>query len=215
MTHNKKWVFSELVKDSNDLSQLIAYAIYKADKDGVANGLRAQGKTEAEIQVKLDSYHDSVATTLRLQQSCRDRAEALMITVVKGIADKTNKQAEQQIKAINDENKKALEKAGTKAVDEYHKKIKKDVLEKQSKSAWWWSFTISGFSGVWATIVLIIIVWIISMAAAPESERNHLTGSLFNRMWNYATSSPLPDSESDIGIGKDTSRIVTSPPQKP
>ncbi|MDM3392526.1 MULTISPECIES: hypothetical protein [Citrobacter] len=195
MTHNKKWVFSELVKDSNDLSQLIAYAIYKADKDSVANGCRAQGKTEEEIQEALDAYHDSVATTLRLQQSCHDRAAVLMTTVANGIVADAKQKADQKIAAIEGDNKKALAKEGKKAVEEYHKKIKQSVAQKQTKWEWFKEFTVSGFSGVWATIVLIVAVWIISMAAAPKSERDHLTGNLFQRMWNYVNSSPLPEAE--------------------
>ncbi|WP_336210823.1 hypothetical protein [Enterobacter sp. P82] len=213
MTHNKKWVFSELVKDSNDLSQLIAYAIYKADKDGVAIGYRAQGKSEAEIQAKLDDYHDSVATTPRLQQSCHERASALIFTLVNDIAAETQQKATQQINAINAEHKKALAKEGKKAVEEYHKKIKQSVAEKQTKWEWLKEFTISGFSGVWATIVLIVAVWIISMAAAPKSERDHLTGNLFQRMWNYVNSSPLPEAEA--ANGTDTSKATSGQPAKP
>ncbi|WP_449567069.1 hypothetical protein [Lelliottia nimipressuralis] len=204
MTHNKKWVFSELVKDSDDLSQLIAYAIYKADKDGVAIGYRAQGNSETEIQAKLDSYHDSVATTPRLQQSCHERASSLIIMLVNDIAAETQQKAAQQITAIKAEHKKALAKEGKKAVEEYHKKIKQSVAEKQTKLGWLKEFTVSGFSGVWATIVLIIFVWILSMAAAPKSERDHLTGNLFQRMWNYANSSPLPEADNGAGTQKAT-----------
>ncbi|KZR06440.1 hypothetical protein A3N63_01865 [Klebsiella aerogenes] len=213
MTHNKKWVFSELVKDSNDLSQLIAYAIYKADKDGVAIGYRAQGKSEAEIQAKLDDYHDSVATTPRLQQSCHERAASLIFTLVNDIAAETQQKAAEQITAINAEYKKSLTKEGKKAVEEYHKKIKQNVAEKQTKWEWLKEFTVSGFSGVWATILLILAVWLLSMAAAPKSERDHLTGNLFQRMWNYVNSSPLPEAEA--AKGADTPKATLGQPTKP
>lgn len=195
---NKKWVFSELVKDSNDLSQLIAYAIYKADKDSIANGLRKQQKTEDDIQAKLDAYHDSVATTPRLQQSCHDRAASLIITLVNDIASETQQKASQQIEAIQNENKKALAKEAKRAVDEYHKKIKQNVAASQSKRRKLWDFTVSGFSGVWATLILIAVFWIISMAAATDDERDQVTGSFWKRMQNYTNSSPLPEAKEDI-----------------
>jgi len=213
MTHNKKWVFSELVKDSNDLSQLIAYAIYKADKDGVAIGYRAQGKSEAEIQAKLDDYHDSVATTPRLQQSCHDRASSLIITLVNDIATETQQKAAQQIIALNAEHKKALVKEAKKAVEEYHKKIKQNTVVKQTKLGRLWEFTVSGFSGVWATILIICLVYIVSMATATDNDRNRVTDSFFGRVKTLFTSSPLPDAGEDISDGK--VQIIMAPSAKP
>ncbi|EMF0787369.1 hypothetical protein [Klebsiella huaxiensis] len=198
MTHNKKWVFSELVKDSNDLSQLIAYAIYKADKDDMANSMRSNAKTEPEIQVKLDDFHDSVATTPRLLQNYQNRAETLMRSVANDIANKAKLQATQQIDAIKAEHIKALKKESTKAVDEYHKKIKQNAVETQTRRGWLWDFTVSGFSGVWATFLLIGGVWLISMATASDDDRNQVTGSFWKRMQNYTSSSPLPDSKNEV-----------------
>ncbi len=194
--HNKKWVFSELVKDSNDLSQLIAYTIYKADKNDLACSLRLNAKSEAEIQVKLDDYHDSVATTPRLLQSYQNRAEGLMQTVVNDIANKAKLQAAEQIEQIKEQHKKELKKEGAKAVEAYHKKIKQNHVETQTWLGKLRDFTISGFSGVWATILLIMIVWLLSMATASDEDRDQVTGSFWKRLQNYSLSSPLPEAKS-------------------
>lgn len=206
MAHIKKWVFSELVKDSNDLSQLIAYAIYKADKDELANNMRSDAKAEQEIQDKLDDFHDSVASTPRLLQNYQTRAETLMRSVVSDIASKAKDQATQQIESIKAEHIKALRKESTKAVDEYHKKIKQNVATTQTKLEWLRDFTVSGFSGVWATIVLIGVVWLISMATASENDRNQVTGSFWKRIQNFTSSSPLPDAQKDVSIPTDQNK---------
>lgn len=39
MPDQKQWVFTRLVEDTDDIRQLIAYAIYKADKDDYAKQL--------------------------------------------------------------------------------------------------------------------------------------------------------------------------------
>lgn len=191
--HNRKWVFTELVKDANNPSQLIAYAIYKADKDDMANSMRAGHKTESEIQAALDTFHNSVASTPRLLESYRQKSETVITSLVLNIASDTEAKLQKQIDKIKVENTAALAKEGKKAVDEYHKKIKQTTALNKTKFERLSEFTISGFSGVWATILIISIVYIISMATATENDRNRVTDNFFGRMKTFFTSSPLPD----------------------
>ncbi|KFW99663.1 hypothetical protein [Pectobacterium carotovorum] len=62
----KRWVFSELVKDPNDPEQLIAYAMYKGDKDELAVKSRQErGLSEAQIEKELQQFHDHIVISPR------------------------------------------------------------------------------------------------------------------------------------------------------
>ncbi|WP_416503626.1 hypothetical protein [Escherichia coli] len=56
----KKWIFTELVKEPNNIEQLLSYAVYKGFKDEIARNARAAGKKEYEIEAELAAYHDQV-----------------------------------------------------------------------------------------------------------------------------------------------------------
>lgn len=211
MVHNRKWVFTELVRDANDPSQLIAYAIYKADKDDMANSMRVDHKTELEIQAALDAFHDSVASTPRLLANYRQKSETVITSLVVNIANDTEAKLNKQIDKIKAENASALAKEGKKAVEEYHKKIKQSTASKQTKLGWLGEFTISGFSGVWATLLVISLVYIISMATATDNDRNRVTDSFFGRMKTFFTSSPIPEAGDSGSSNQAQIKMDTTP----
>lgn len=99
MLQQKKWVFTELVKDSNDPIQLIAYSMYKADKDDHARQCRSARKmSEAEVAQELHRYHEGIAVSQRKLNDYRDKArssvEKLIIGVSEGLTFKYDKHIE-------------------------------------------------------------------------------------------------------------------------
>lgn len=79
-----KYAFSEIVKDKEDPLQLLAYAIYKADKSEIAEQLNNAQRSPQEIEDELQNFHDAVIHSQGLHQSYHARAnkigEALFAT---------------------------------------------------------------------------------------------------------------------------------------
>lgn len=159
---NKKWVFTELVKDPNNLEQLISYAIYKGFKDEKANSLRKANKSEAEIKDELVKYHDHCLSSPKQLDVFREKASQIVGGYVaaansglqaradaefaKFEADKKREIAALEKKAKEAE-KTALKKLMTGA-DQYSKQIKKPVGFFETTKAWGWALIKFLFSGV-------------------------------------------------------------------
>ena len=159
---NKKWVFTELVKDPNNLEQLISYAIYKGFKDEKANSLRKANKSEAEIKDELVKYHDHCLSSPKQLDVFREKASQIVGGYVaaansglqarvdaefaKFEADKKKEIAALEKKAKEAE-KTALKKLMTGA-DQYSKQIKKPVGLYETSKAWGWALIKFLFSGV-------------------------------------------------------------------
>lgn len=115
---SKKWVFTKLVENPNNIEQLISYAIYKGFKDEIAKNARAAGKTEPEIEKELAAYHDQCLHSPRQLEVFRKNAK----DTLDGYIDRVNGQLELRLNKIF-----AQQEAG------YQKQIK--LLEKNTKMA--------------------------------------------------------------------------------
>ncbi len=102
MFQPKKWVFTELVQDSDEPEQLIAYAMYKADKDDHATQCRARFLPEADIVAELTSFHDSVAYSDRRLQDYRDKAKRAVDQLVGSVSERVAVAYDQTIAAMTD-----------------------------------------------------------------------------------------------------------------
>ncbi len=162
MTQQKKlWVFTELVKDPDNIEQLLSYAIYKGFKDEIARNARNDNKTEEKIETLLSNYHDHCLQSAKQLEVFRTAARNILNGYVAGVNAElesrlsiifSQQEAEKQKeivvlnKKLKNSEKEALEKFMTGA-QEYSKQIK--------KSAGWaflgsclWSLTKFLFSGV-------------------------------------------------------------------
>lgn len=102
MSHAKKWMFSELVQNPNDPEQLIAYAMYKADKDCLATQCRARRVSEEDIVAELTSFHDSIVYSDRRLQDYRDKAKRTVDQLAGGVSERVAAIYDQRIvKMIN------------------------------------------------------------------------------------------------------------------
>lgn len=72
-----KYVFTALVNDKNQPLELMAYAIYKADKNEIAESLKSAQATKEQIEKELKQFHDSTLRSPGLLQSYHSRARAL------------------------------------------------------------------------------------------------------------------------------------------
>lgn len=103
MSQPKKWVFTELVQDSDEPEQLIAYAMYKADKDDLAIQCRARLLPETDIVVELTSFHDSIAYSERRLQDYRDKAKRAVDQLVSSVSERVAAAYDQTIATMTDE----------------------------------------------------------------------------------------------------------------
>ncbi|WP_099081240.1 hypothetical protein, partial [Vibrio sp. PID17_43] len=168
----KKWVFNALVKSENDPIGLLAYALYKFQKDEIGQSLRAEGKSETEISERLANFHDD---TLRSSSSLEQfRTKAVTIiellgqkageTLVKNQTDELEKKQAllKKEQAELEKNKKELQKS----LNREKTKIKNDLLEqfkitvndtpKRSGIRKFGEWLLGGFSGIVAQIIVVI-----------------------------------------------------------
>ncbi|MCH4667174.1 hypothetical protein ACRW14_15515 [Escherichia coli] len=137
----KKWIFTELVKDPNNIEQLLSYAVYKGFKDEIARNARAAGKKEYEIEAELAAYHDQCLKSPRQLQVFKRSAQEILDGYVSGVNNELQTRLEtifeqqeniyqNQIKALQREkdeaNKNAIKQL-VKGAEKYSKQIKKPV----------------------------------------------------------------------------------------
>lgn len=190
----KKWVFTELVKDPNNIEQLISYTIYKGFKDEKARTLRAEGKGDAEIDAELEKYHDHCLGSKKQLDVFRDKAKATLDGYVKAASSdlqergdaafakfeaEKKKEIEALQKKINEAEKAALKKLMSGA-EQYGKQIKKPEGIIENCMAWGWSlikFLFSGVPKLFATafsIGLLFTIWGLFNGDAITGLRNGL-----------------------------------------
>lgn len=114
---DKRWVFRELAKKENgELSAvgLVAYALYKAQKDELASSLREEGKEEDEIQKELEIFHDTTVRNKRAQKLLIEKAIDVISNAtdvaVKAQTENLQKQFDDLKKKLDNEHSKRLSK---------------------------------------------------------------------------------------------------------
>lgn len=137
----KKWVFTELVEDPDNIEQLLSYAVYKSFKDDVARNARAVGKSEDEIDAELEAYHDQCLTSPKQLQVFRKSAQEILDGYVSNVNNalqvrlenvfsKQEAEYQKKIKAlekkVNEADRSALKQL-MQGADKYSKQIKKPV----------------------------------------------------------------------------------------
>ncbi|MEQ9721310.1 hypothetical protein ABQG65_08950 [Yersinia alsatica] len=113
----KKWVFAELVKDPNDPEQLIAYAIYKADKDDHARQCRSRDMSEAQINQELERFHDGKAYLTRQLEDYRSKAKRTIDELVVSVSDGVALVYNNQLETLKKEHQQELDGFGKKWSD--------------------------------------------------------------------------------------------------
>lgn len=219
MTQPKKWVFTELVKDPNDPIQLIAYAMYKADKDDHARQCRsARQMNESEVSEELVSYHDGIAVSDRKLNEYREKAGRMVDGLIVGVSGGVEFAYDKKLETINKNNLRDIRK-----LKSAHEKELKGVWSEWTNNAsefarhltlqpWYISvprkigiWLISGIPGLFATVVTsILIVGCISLFT---------TNSLQNtkQVLNKAIDAILPDHGVDIPIQTGDKQNSTKP----
>jgi hypothetical protein len=156
ISSKKKYVFSELVHNVDDPNQLLAYAIYKAEKQAKATTLKASGKSCAEIKADLQIFHDVVAGSAGIQDGFHLKAKQVAQALVNDIKDAIRKDS------------------------------KNDFIERveqliKTERPWWMSvlsFIGEGLKGVLASIVFIVLFSGIYALTLSKENRKSFIGAV-------------------------------------
>lgn len=190
---SKKWVFTELVKDPNNIEQLISYAIYKGFKDEIARNARAAEKTEPEIETELMAYHDQCLQSPRqlevFRKSAKDTLDGYIARVNGELESRLNTifaqqeaDYQRQIKAL-EKDKKAAEKTALKQLlagaEKYSKQVTKPVgavehLQKYCKA--FLKFMFSGVPKLFATAFSVSLMFAVYGWASGDGTSAVRTG---------------------------------------
>ncbi|SHO54426.1 hypothetical protein [Vibrio quintilis] len=210
---DKKWVFKQLVKDKSDIEGLIAYALYKYQKDQTATQLREkEGEPEEVISERLKLFHDGVLLSEDRLNSFRESAFVLIDQVTKSIQH--NLEKEYQIKEAQRQakhntltrNLEQKEKSLTKRENDIDSQIEKGIenrlksyvtdaaeyVNKKSKVQKFASWLIGGFSGYAAGLILIIFVWGIIACYSNDAVSQHaMVENCIHKILDFFTTRPI------------------------
>jgi hypothetical protein len=128
---NTKYVFTELVTDSDNPEQLLAYALYKREKQQLASELHAQGKSHEEIDTALKYKHDNTVNSEKNLDAYRDQATVLLNTLIqeakRPLQFEFDNYKEKEQRRVEDEAKKLnsqwLKKVDLQRIDDQNAKI--------------------------------------------------------------------------------------------
>ncbi|MFS2221624.1 hypothetical protein [Pantoea sp. B65] len=105
----KKWVFMELVNDPNDPEQLVAYAIYKADKDDHAKQCRiVRRMTEEQITTELARFHDAIVHSERQLNGYRTKAKSIVDQLIVSVSERATLSCDQLLASHQQQHQKEL-----------------------------------------------------------------------------------------------------------
>lgn len=177
MSQHKKWVFTELVKDVDNPEHLIAYAMYKGDKDDQAKQCRARNMGEQAMTKELERFHDSIAHSERQLEDYRQKARRTVNGLVTRVGIRVTAQLQshqdammqqhmKEIAELNNKINKAQENAFKKwteqALDYSTHLNKPPAWKKAGKGLLIWLF--SGIPGLFATVfTTVAIVGVVSL----------------------------------------------------
>ena len=197
---DKRWVFTELVKNKDDFEGLLAYAFYKVDKNAYAEELKAQDLTPEQIDEKVHDFHDMALRTTAIEGYRRD-ALAFMRIILDGTEQKVRLDFQGQIdklkKQVQDKNVKhatELAKAKRLGVESFYDTYCAGNKEGKSKwllsALWLWN----GFSGVFAAIIVAVVVYGIAAQYVSSDKRDDILSSAADNIKSaVAPSSPIPE----------------------
>ncbi|MGY6029865.1 hypothetical protein [Phytobacter sp. AG2a] len=186
MSQEKKWVFTELVKNPDNLQQLLSYAIYKRFKDEIARTSRNGGKSEEDIEKDLNNYHEQCLNSPQTLNTFREKASATLEGYVNDVISQLRTSLSAELAKQDEENKKiinklqgdikAAERTAFKSFTEGAKRHAKKVEEPKGVE-WWkdkaWIFIKFLFSGlpkfVATTVSMGFLVAVVTFASGDAN----------------------------------------------
>lgn len=93
MANRQSYVFSALVTNQTDPLQLMSYAIYKSDKNEIAESLAARNLSPQVIDAEIKKFHDLVLNSPTICANYHVRAKALGLKLHENMREDIKKEA--------------------------------------------------------------------------------------------------------------------------
>jgi Fe2+ transport system protein B len=203
----KKWVFNSLVTSDNDPIGLLAYSLYKFQKDEIGKKLRSGDMKEPEIAQQLSSFHDATLHSDTALRDFRDKAVRMIELIGEKTVEAHRKRIVKEYEAKSEiltEEKKEFDKSvrtHDRMVKKEKTKIKNNLLEqfrttvddtpKKSTFRKVFNWLVGGFSGIAAQIIVIVITF--GLLAIFTSNTDQLVKKFAENIAASITSSPNVD----------------------
>ncbi|MCD9491729.1 hypothetical protein GLP30_13470 [Photobacterium phosphoreum] len=213
-----KWVFQALVLSKDDIIGYLAYSLYKFKKDELATFLRKSGVLEPQIKQRLHDFHDNALVSQNTLNEYRDLAEKILLNINNNTEKEIKKQLEKNNIKNNIKNKK-LFKNSMLSVSNKERDIEriienrvnaeidkiKSAAHTYQKPALFIRFLIwirDGFSGVFATSILILLFYAYAGLIADDDTRKNLKQGVIKEFADLVSENPLPSRPSNIVLSK-------------
>lgn len=213
---SKKWVFKELVKNDKDPIGLIAYSLYKCEKNKKATSLKEEGLSQDEIKKRLDDFQSYIVDSSKILSGFTKEAEQVIsdsIAVVKkkmedeyverySTVEKHAKEFQRKRKELEIREEK-LGKLEKKEKNKIIKKIRQEECNKiksaaieHTQSHWfkrslWWVW--SGFASVTAVFIICGVFFLYIGITSSEAEKTSLRSKLSLFLVESVTKPPFPE----------------------
>ncbi len=165
----KKWVFDSLVKDSSDVTGLLAYALYKHRKSNLAKAMREQGKSEEEIAAAMQFFHTQTITGVNHLQAYEKEALSLLDEIEKKIREPI-------VEKISLENRKEIERLKSEHIKELKKqkvnisrKFEQFKVEEEQLKEWLLSSARKYVGNAFGNLIVLIFLAGLILFLSPST----------------------------------------------
>ncbi|MEL7698469.1 MULTISPECIES: hypothetical protein [Pantoea] len=165
MATRKNYVFTALVTDEKNPLELMAYAIYKADKNEIAENLAAQQLPSQAIDAGIKKIHDLVLSSPSILLNYRVRARTLGVELLKEMKDDIKREAK----------------------DDFIERVEQMVKTEMSWHHHLGSWMTDAVKGVLSTIFVIIIFGGVYSLFLTKEERTNLYSAAGQSLIDVAT----------------------------
>lgn len=195
MALNPKYVFGALVKDKNQPLELMAYAIYKADKNEIAESLANLGKSQTEIDAALQHYHDSVLNSPGILTNYGNRARQIGDDLIFELLDETR----------------------AKARKDFVERVMQTVKKDETIATKIGNFALDAVKGVASTLFVIVLFGGVYSLFLSKDERSKYFEAVGQSVTDAATGEiPVVDKYREISKSKPPApQPALLPPQLP
>ncbi len=205
---SQRWVFDALVKNREDKIGLIAYSLYKFEKNELAHRINSEGKTSTQIRSELKIFHNHALGHSRIK-GFRDHAEVVIRDLIEQIEEGLREEYQLQLDNINtllddydalkttiDNFPKIIKQERENAILDFHRAVTRKESRETGRIIRTLKWFRDGFQGVIAAILLALVIYGLCALALPPDDRQGIIDKAYNNLkasFFQQASTPIPD----------------------
>lgn len=205
---SQRWVFDALVEDREDKIGLIAYSLYKFEKNELAHRLNCEGKTGSQIRSELRTFHNHALGDSRIK-GFRDHAEVIIRDLMEQIEEDLREEYQLQLDNVNtllddydglqatiDNFPNIIKQERENAILDFHRAVTRKESRETGRTIRTLKWFRDGFQGVIAAILLALVIYGLCALALPPDDRQGIIDKAYNNLkasFFQQASTPIPD----------------------